>query len=81
MSEFLESWLEEGINLAPSTFVAKVEGKGQNSHSLESKISLNLPVFFFIPYIASFLLLCLLSLSSIWRGQDNFAFSSVGEDI
>lgn len=75
VSDFPESCLKMGVNLAASTLVANREGKSQNSHSLESRILFNLPIFFFFfnPLYHFSPLLCLLSLSPV-SGRDRIVF-------
>lgn len=80
MSEFPESCLKMGVNLAASTLVASGEGKGQNSQCLESRIPFNLPIFFLSPISLLPSAVPVVIESGIWKGQDSL-YSSVGEDI
>lgn len=80
MSDFPESCLKMGVNLAASTLVANREGKSQNSHSLESRIPFNIPIFFLSPISLLPSAMPVATESSIWKGQDSLS-SSVGEDI
>lgn len=67
--------LREDINLAAGILVAMGEGWGHNAHSLENRISFNLPLlfFFFILCVHFSPPVCLLSLSPP-SGRDMIIF-------